>query len=177
MTRLSGGTRSASSRRSAASTSAASDRGGARLARRRRRRCGSRSGRGADPRAAGPARTGCPATAEWRPAPMRSSRATGEPCIGPAPPNGTSVHRRGSCPRSTETTRMPRTMLACATRRMPAAAATRSMPSGVGDMVLRSPCARPRHRAAELPPSRVSASSRPSTRLASEIVGRVPPRP
>ena len=49
--------------------------------------------------------------------PICSSRATGVPCIGPAPPNGTSVHWRGSWPRSTETTRMPRTMLACATRK------------------------------------------------------------
>ena len=71
--------------------------------------------------------------------PMRSSRATGVPCIGPAPPNGTSVHRRGSCPRSTETTRMPRTMLAWATRRMPAAAATRSMPSGPATCILDRP--------------------------------------
>ena len=41
----------------------------------------------------------------------------------PAPQNGTRVWQRRSCPRSTETTWMPRTILAVATRIMPAAAA------------------------------------------------------
>ena len=42
-----------------------------------------------------PARTGCPGSAGISDARRsRSSRATGEPCIGPAPPNGTSVQPR-----------------------------------------------------------------------------------
>src|SRR6266446_2603332 len=49
----------------------------------------------------------------------------------PAPQNGTRVWQRRSCPRSTETTWMPRTILAVATRIMPAAAAAvMSRPSG-----------------------------------------------
>jgi hypothetical protein len=39
----------------------------------------------------------------------------------PAPPKATSANRRGSWPRSTDTTRIARSMLAFATRTMPSA--------------------------------------------------------
>ena len=89
---------------------------------------------------------------------IASSRASGEPCIGPAPPNGTSVRRRGSWPRSTETTRMPRAIVALATRRMPEAASIRSRPSGSAMRVT----------IACVAASASSVSSPPSLRIAAE---------
>ena len=61
---------------------------------------------------------------------MPSSRASAPPCSGPAPPNGSSEKSRGSCPRSTDTTRMAPTMLLSTMARMPRAAASTLMPSG-----------------------------------------------
>jgi hypothetical protein len=53
---------------------------------------------------------------------MPSSSASAQPCSGPAPPNGTRVKSRGSCPRSTDTTRIAPTMLESAIARMTRAA-------------------------------------------------------
>ena len=47
--------------------------------------------------------------------------ATSVACSGPAPPNGSSVKSRGSWPRSTETARIARTMLATTMPSMPCA--------------------------------------------------------
>ena len=51
----------------------------------------------------------------------RAPRARSAACIPPAPPNATSANRRGSWPRSSETTRIARSMLAFATRMTPSA--------------------------------------------------------
>ena len=60
---------------------------------------------------------------------MPNSCAISQACSPPHPPKATSAKSRGSCPRSTDTRRMARSMLALATRRMPWAARTRLMPS------------------------------------------------
>ena len=50
---------------------------------------------------------------------MPSSGAISQACSPPQPPNATSAKSRGSWPRSTDTTRIARSILALATRRMP----------------------------------------------------------
>ena len=58
----------------------------------------------------------------------------------PAPPNATSANRRGSWPRSSETTRIARSMLAFATRMMPSASSSTDSRSRRAS----DPAARPR---------------------------------
>ncbi len=53
---------------------------------------------------------------------MLRLRARSAACIAPAPPKQTNVKSRGSYPRSNEITRIARSMVALATRRMPSAA-------------------------------------------------------
>ena len=52
-----------------------------------------------------------------------SSSATSQACSGPAPPKAISSNPRGSCPRSTDTTLIARTISWFATATIPAAAA------------------------------------------------------
>ena len=61
---------------------------------------------------------------------MPSARASRVAWMAPAPPPATSVKRRGSMPRSSETARIADTMFDSTTRTMPAAARTVSRPSG-----------------------------------------------
>ena len=65
----------------------------------------------------------------------------------PAPPNATSANRRGSCPRSTDTTRMARSMLALATRTMPSASSCTRQLRALAPAPAAARCARARHRA------------------------------
>ena len=60
---------------------------------------------------------------------MPISRAISTACSAPAPPNGISVKTRGSWPRSIETTRIARIMLALTMRTMPSAVSRRPRPS------------------------------------------------
>ena len=62
-------------------------------------------------RPAAPARRGCRVRAAPGPARCRDRARASPACSGPAPPKATSVKPRGSCPRSTETTRMAPAML------------------------------------------------------------------
>ena len=101
--------------------------------------------------------------------------ATSVACSGPAPPNGSSAKARGSWPRSTETARIARTMLATTMPSMPCAVRSTEKPSrsASGAIALRaSPSS-----SAMPPPRRPRGESRPSTRLASVTVASVPPRP
>ena len=66
---------------------------------------------------------------------MSSRLAISHACMPPAPPKATSAKSRGSCPRSTETTRIARSMLALATRMMPSASAGTPMRMLPGDVV------------------------------------------
>ena len=105
---------------------------------------------------------------------MPSSSARAQPWSGPAPPKGTSVKSRGSCPRSTETTRIAPTMLLLAMARMPLAASSRLSFKGraMRSIAARAKCASSFIR----PPSKVSGKW-PNTRCASVTVAAVPPRP
>ena len=94
--------------------------------------------------------------------------ATSVACSGPAPPNGSSAKARGSCPRSTETERIARTMLATTMPSMPCAVRSTEKPSrsASGAIALRARLSS----SAMSPPSRPRGDSRPSTRLASVTV-------
>src|SRR5690606_21947329 len=83
---------------------------------------------------------------------------------GPAPPNATSASPRGSTPRSTDTARRARTMLAFTTA---------STPSAVTPA--RSRAAAAARRSSTSPENGASTGIRPATRLASVTVGRSPP--
>ena len=106
---------------------------------------------------------------------MPSSSARSTPCSGPAPPNGTSVNRRGSWPRSIETSRIAPTIEALTTARMPSAASSSVSPSGpaIFSRIARSAASRS---SVTAPPTSVGGI-RPSTRWASVTVGSVPPLP
>ena len=107
---------------------------------------------------------------------MPSSSATVVACMGPAPPNAISTHRRGSWPRDIEISRIEATILATAIRTTPSA--------------IRQGSSTPARRASATmalstrsivgairPPSRRRIASRPSQRFASVTVTSRPPRP
>ena len=61
---------------------------------------------------------------------MPSAWASRQPCTGPEPPNAASASRRGSYPRSIDTTRVASSMLVVTTWWIPQAASATSRPSG-----------------------------------------------
>ena len=77
--------------------------------------------------------------------------ATSVACSGPAPPNGSSAKSRGSWPRSTETARIARTMLATTMPSMPCAVRSTEKPSrsASGAIASRASACVERHAAAE----------------------------
>ena len=106
---------------------------------------------------------------------MPSSSATAAACNGPAPPNGSRAKSRGSMPRITDTSLIAPARETAAMRRMPSAISTGPTPTRVASPVTAASAA-PRSSTIS-PPSGRSTPRRPSTTLASEMVGSTPPRP
>jgi hypothetical protein len=105
-----------------------------------------------------------------------SSRAMAVAWSGPAPPKANSAKSRGSSPSETETIRVAPAMAVLAISITAAAAVSASTPSGAPSFSAKIA----RMASTEAAPSTASSRSgfsRPSRRLASEIVGSVPPRP
>ncbi len=76
---------------------------------------------------------------------MPSSAAIPAANSGPLPPNASSANCRGSRPRSTDTARIARIIVAEASRSMPNAASSTEQCRGVRQVAQRSPRAPPRH--------------------------------
>ena len=103
---------------------------------------------------------------------MPSACARSQACRPPAPPKATSAKFRGSWPRSIETTRSARSMLAFTTRMTPSANCSRdNEPCAL--QPLASAGLGARQSSANSPPRNKSGCKRPSSRLASVTVGRV----
>ena len=105
---------------------------------------------------------------------MCSSRAIASTCSGPAPPEATSAKSRGSKPFSTDTSRTASDILAMAISTIACAAATVSISSGLA-IFSAMPRRAPSASSTIWPPRKFAGSSRPSTTLASVMVGSVPP--
>ena len=105
---------------------------------------------------------------------MPSACASSQACSPPAPPKATSVKSRGSWPRSMETTRSARSMLAFTTRTTPSANCSSVSRDLCLPAIAREPASRVRRSSANSPPRKRSACKRPSSRLASVTVGCVP---
>ena len=107
---------------------------------------------------------------------MPSSRANALACIGPAPPNANREKSRGSSPRDTETIRVAPAILVVAICSTAAAAFSASVLSGSPSFFWKMARILARSIASDTDLSLLT-SRRPRSRLASEIVGSVPPRP
>ena len=106
---------------------------------------------------------------------MPSSSATAAACNGPAPPNGNRAKSRGSMPRITDTSLIAPARDTAAIRKMPSAIATGLSRTCVASLVMAASAA---SRSSTIsPPSGRSTPRRPSTTLASVMVGSRPPRP
>ena len=103
------------------------------------------------------------------------SSASTVACIGPAPPNAMSEKSAGSWPRSMVTSRMALAIWATATRTMPSA--IRTTPPTPSRFDRPSTAFRARVGSGSMAPPSRRVPMRPSTMLASVIVGSVPPRP
>ena len=105
-----------------------------------------------------------------------SSRASAEACSGPAPPKANSAKSRGSWPRDTDTMRIAPAIFMLPSLSTAAAAPTPSRP--VARPILSAKiCLTSSGDTGASTDSSLRAASRPSTRLASVMVGSVPPRP
>ncbi len=106
---------------------------------------------------------------------MPSASASSQAWSGPPPPKASSVKRRGSWPRSTDTRRMARSMAALATRTTASAAASTVTPISAAS----APTAARADAScsAICPPRKRPALSRDRTRLASVTVATADDRP
>ena len=106
-----------------------------------------------------------------------TSRMMAAPCSGPAPPNATSTKSLGSCPCSTDSSRVRPAMRWLTMASMAAAAASTPSPTcwPSAPTAARAPAMSSRSRC--FSPMGWSALMRASTALASVTVGSVPPRP
>ena len=105
---------------------------------------------------------------------MPSRSITAGDCAGPAPPNESSAKPRGSMPRWMVIWRMALAWFQLAISMMPCASASTLMPPGSRCASAAMP-ARARATSSAMPPPISAAGMRPSTRLASVMVGSSPP--
>ena len=95
-------------------------------------------------------------------------------CSGPPPPKAINATDRGSIPRSTDTRRNARAMVASAVAINASAARSTETPRGVDNVSI---ARRARSPSIVTPPLHAPTATLPSTTCASVTVGRTPPRP
>ena len=105
---------------------------------------------------------------------MSSERARVAAWTGPLPPNTISENCRGSRPRSLETARNARAIVALATRWMPKAASSTDTPMGSATC-LPTASTDSSERIVSSPPTSWVGLMKPSATLASVTVATVPP--